>query len=645
MNAKTRNLLIVDDDEDDFFLARDLLNEIPGGDYNLDWASSYEEGMARLRENRHHLCLMDYRLGSRDGIELLREAQALGFNGPVILLTGMQQGGVDLQALEAGAVDYLVKDGLTAEQLARAIRYALVRREAELERVERLRAEADNRAKSEFLAHLSHELRTPMSAILGFTELLLNTARDEESRGYLQVVRRNGKHLLGLLNDILDLSKIEAGKLELETQSVEFLPFVTDVYFLMQGAAADKNIDLRVEAPESLPERIHTDPTRLRQVLLNLLGNAIKFTETGEVVLHVSPVQEGDRTLIGFRIRDTGVGIRPEALEQIFLPFVQSGKSMAESHTGTGLGLTISRQLVQRLGGDIEVSSQPGRGSEFSFTVDPGDLDGVPYLPFELSLAATADTPNRTPRLRGRVLVVDDLRDIRALVGHFVAATGAEVRYASHGEEALRLIARANGNVEPEFDLVLMDIHMPVLGGLEAARALRADGFIRPLVALTAANMKGDRDACLAAGFTTYLSKPVDQHRLHTCLARYLAPAGSDAILLVEDDADAGTAMTKLLELLGHSVTWVKTGEQALNVAAGSPPALILLDLHLPDMDGYRLAEQLTVRAPGSRKVLISGAEPDPERARAAGIDQSLLKPVGLDALQQIICKNSSALL
>lgn len=210
-------LLIIDDDEDDFILVKDLLTDISKA-YVLDWAPTYEAGQILLQENRHDLCLMDYKLGAHDGIELLKFAHEVGFSGPVILLTGMHQIEVDRQALQAGAVDYLVKSNLNAEQLARAIRYALARNEVEKERVERLKAEAENRSKSEFLAHLSHELRTPLSAILGFTELLLNKSNNSENSAHLRIVHRNGKHLLGLLNDILDLSKIEAGKLEFEKQ-------------------------------------------------------------------------------------------------------------------------------------------------------------------------------------------------------------------------------------------------------------------------------------------------------------------------------------------------------------------------------------------------------------------------------------------
>lgn len=636
---KNAKLLIVDDDEDDYLLARDLLDEISRGPYQLDWAASFEQGLDMLRENAHDLCLMDYQLGSKDGIELVRQSQELGFTGPIILLTGMQQNDVDMQALEAGAVDYLVKDGLTAVQLARSIRYALARRDMEQERVERLRAEAENRSKSEFLAHLSHELRTPLSAILGFTELLLKTHADQDAQGYLTIVHRNGKHLLGLLNDILDLSKIEAGKLELEPQTVYLSSFITDVYFLMHGAAVDKNLQLRLEAPEPLPQTITTDPTRLRQILLNLMGNAIKFTDEGEVAITVELRQTGKGERLFFTVRDTGIGICATALEEIFQPFVQSRDSYAQPRAGTGLGLAISRQLVQRLGGDIQVRSTPGEGSEFVFHVDPGDISQVPRAPFSLTFDTAQPPAPEAVSFSGRVLVVDDLRDIRMLIGHFVATTGVEVDYASNGREALERIEANQGSATPGYDLVLMDIHMPVMDGLTAARALREAGFDRPLVALTAAHMKGDMDNCLAAGFTTYLSKPVDQSQIIACLQRFLEtevtpPRRLPHILLVEDSPDTRRATASLLELLELQVSTAGSGEEALQKLATDPADIALVDMHLPDMDGYQLARHLHTSLPSLRVIALSGAEIDATRAEAAGIADSLLKPVSLEQLQ-----------
>lgn len=636
-------LLMIDDDEDDFFLVRDLLADI-SPNCMLDWASTYETGQKLLLEDKHDLCLMDYKLGARDGIELLKFASGVAFSGPVILLTGVHQPEVDRQALLAGAADYLVKSNLSAEQLARSIRYALARREVERERVERLKAEAENRSKSEFLAHLSHELRTPLSAILGFTELLLNKSNDSENSAHLRIVHRNGKHLLGLLNDILDLSKIEAGKLEFEIQPVSLSAFITDIYFLMQGAALDKNLKLRVEAPDPLPVTLYTDPMRLRQILLNLMGNAIKFTLEGGVLLRINLIDEDGRRKIKFSVKDSGVGISEDTLKVIFEPFVQSKNEKLHSGEGTGLGLTISKQLVERLGGNISVKSEIGKGSEFSFTLN---IDEFGSVETEMLLLDFDSEPTKTiqiPHFSGRVLVADDLGDIRTLIGHFVQLTGADVVYAIDGADVLRIMNgdRKLGN---EFDLVLMDIHMPVMDGHQAAKQLREQGFNLPLVALTAAHMKGDMDRCFESGFTAYLGKPIDQARLYNCLARFLSssPVTSStsiqpkSILVVEDNLDALAAMEGLLKLMGWQVYRAQYAAAALREMDIHRPQTVLIDLNLPDANGYVCAAQIREQHPDARIIIISGEEIDQQRALEAGVTASLLKPVSLKHLEAIL--------
>lgn len=637
-------LLIIDDDEDDFFLIKDLLTGITQG-CMLDWASTYEAGQSLLQQDKHDLCLMDYKLGARNGIELLKFAHGIGFSGPIILLTGIHQIEIDRKALQAGAVDYLVKSTLSAEQLARAIRYALARRDVERERVERLKAEAENRSKSEFLAHLSHELRTPLSAILGFTELLLNKTTDAENAAHLRIVHRNGKHLLGLLNDILDLSKIEAGKLELDKQPVSFAAFLTDIYFLMQAAAVDKNLQLRIEAPEPLPITVNTDPLRLRQILLNLMGNAIKFTNEGEVLLIIDWCTEDEKKKIRFSVKDSGIGICEETLKVIFEPFVQSKNAQVHPRAGTGLGLTISKQLVERLGGQIQVRSQMGEGSEFSFTVAVDEFDCADTTLLSFDMEQACEQKVEVPRFSGRVLVADDLRDIRMLVGYFVQLTGAEVVYATNGADVVRTV-NAEKLLGRKLDLVLMDIHMPVMDGHQAAQQLRQEGFSLPLVALTAAHMKGDMDRCFDSGFTAYLGKPLDQARLYNCLSRFLPSlaatdlavnAETKSILVVEDDADALAAMTGLLTLLGWKVFAAQSANAALCVLDVNPVHTVLIDLHLPDMNGYECAAIIHGRNPDIRIIIASGEVADVKRSTQAGISASLLKPVSLNQLEAIL--------
>lgn len=653
------DILVIDDDEDDYLIVKSLLQEIAQGPLRLEWASNYNMGEQLLAENRHQVCLMDYQLGARDGISLLKTAPALGFAGPIILLTGMHHTHVDMLALQAGAVDYLVKNGLTAEQLARSIRYALGRREIEIERIERLRAEAENRSKSEFLAHLSHELRTPLSAILGFTELLINSRQTEEHLSHLTIVHRNGKHLLGLLNDILDLSKIEAGKLDLEIQPLHLVPFIADVYWLMRSSATDKNLHLNVLATTELPEIIHTDPTRLRQVLLNLIGNAIKFTYEGSIDITIALMPREPRPYLLFRIQDSGIGIDAGNLDAILKPFVQIKNARIQTRTGTGLGLAISQQLVEHLGGNIKVESEEHVGSVFSFTIDPGDLTGIPRHGLSLQPDSPAPSLKAPPQFDGRILVVDDLRDIRALIGHYIKRCGLNVEYAANGLEAITKLQNAERLNQP-FSLILMDIHMPVKDGVTAAREIRALGHTCPLVALTAAHMKGDQDIYLNAGFNASLSKPVDQSQVIHVLEQFLlnnhassrhpknaalanqasekqtAQAEQKTILVVEDSEDALAATKSLLELLGWQAFSAPDVKTALAIAEAERPPVAMVDLHLPDGDGYQLSEALEALIPDIAIYISSGAELDPTKACQA-IRGQLLKPISLEQLSSIL--------
>lgn len=667
------DILIIDDDEDDFLIVQSLLEEISNEPPHLTWAQDYAVGEKLLKENKHDICLMDYSLGEKTGIHLIRRAQEIGFKGPVILLTGMNDNNLDMIALEAGAVDYLVKDGLTAEQLARSIRYAIGRREIEIERIERLKAEAENRSKSEFLAHLSHELRTPLSAILGFTELLIRNEEshihdNETSLTNLNIIHRNGKHLLGLLNDILDLSKIEAGKFELEVQPVKIIPLIADIFSLMHATAVDKNVSLELTALSKLPETVHTDPTRLRQILLNLIGNAIKFTYQGAVTVEVA-VEQDDNThaKLNFKIQDSGIGISQDNIDLIFKPFVQIKQSRIETRMGSGLGLTISRQLVQHLGGNIQVQSEVGQGSSFSFSVDIGDISNESWYDMALKVECPENAHDSIPQFKGCVLVVDDLRDIRTLIGHYLAKTGVEIEYAGNGVEAIHKIVSQN-QIGKSFDLILMDIHMPVKDGVQATKDIRSLGHVFPIVALTAAHMKGDRELYLANGFSDNLSKPVDQMRIVDVLSRYLQETSSEAdgaqnadektlpellssrvtqeetttspqastALIVEDSPDALSAISGIMQLLGWNTLAAHNAQQALDLLQNEPCDIALIDINLPDMSGYALSDKIASQFSDIDLYITSGQEADSSQLNA-NIKGQLLKPIGIDQLKALL--------
>ena len=383
-------------------------------------------------------------------------------------------------------------------------------------------ADAANEAKSQFLANMSHEIRTPMNAILGFTEVLrrggLRNAADATKQ--LDIIHSSGTHLLNLINDILDLSKVEAGRLEAER--IAFGPHLvarTVVQTLMERAH-DKGLSLELVFPQALPATVEGDPARLRQILTNLIGNAIKFTEHGAVKVVLRLARSGRDTRYCIDVQDSGIGIPPDKIESVFEPFVQAESSTTRRFGGTGLGLTISRGFARAMGGDINASSVYGQGTTFSFWIDAGAIDTAEMLdPAVLALAADAAAPLLQVRWQfppRHVLVVDDGAENRQLVRVLLEEVGLQVSEAENGKVALERIAAET------FDLVLMDMQMPVMDGQTATRQLRAQGNLLPVIALTANAMKGFEQELDAAGFSGYQTKPIDVDALLRDLAARL---------------------------------------------------------------------------------------------------------------------------
>jgi signal transduction histidine kinase/ActR/RegA family two-component response regulator len=378
--------------------------------------------------------------------------------------------------------------------------------------------EQANRAKSDFLAHMSHEIRTPMTAILGFAEMMLDEEKVAPDQAeHLRTIRRNGEHLLAVINDILDLSRVEAGRVELEWSAVRPALLVEEVAALIGPRARARGLDFEVEIDPALPLAIRSDATRLKQIVINLAANAVKFTERGRVRL---AARAEANVFVLFEVTDTGPGIPRDRLERIFDAFAQGDASMSRRFGGTGLGLAISRQLALVLGGDLDVASELGRGSVFSLR--------VPNDPAHELAPARADARPAEPdrALRGRVLLAEDGADSRRLLVHLLERWGLEVEIAENGASAIELARRASERLRP-FDLVLMDMQMPELDGYEATRRLRVSGFRGPVIALTAHAMAGARDACLAAGCDDYLTKPIDRARLRAALAEWLDRAAN----------------------------------------------------------------------------------------------------------------------
>ena len=435
-------------------------------------------------------------------------------------------------------------------------------------------AQEASRLKSEFLAHTSHEIRTPMTALVGYTELLgdPDLSPAERAEG-LATVRRNGEHLMTIVNDILDLSKIESGRMTIERMACSPFALVAEVAAVLRPRAAHDGLDVEVGYRSPLPETIETDPTRLRQILLNLVGNAIKFTPRGSVRLEVGPVED---TRLCFEVIDTGIGLDAEQQARLFTAFSQADASTTRRFGGTGLGLAISKRLAGMLGGDLRVRSVPGEGSTFTLTIDVGSLAGVRLLdrPPEVRAAAERPEPSADERqaLRGRILLAEDGLDARRLLARHLRAAGAEVETAENGLVACELALRAAEAGAP-YDLILMDMQMPELDGYAAAARLRAAGYRGPIVALTAHAMEDERARCLDAGCDGFAAKPILRRALIEVARTYLAPGGA-APLVSALATDVGIA-----HLLDGFVRRLPERLGAMERALGTRDLEVLADL------------------------------------------------------------------
>jgi PAS domain S-box-containing protein len=387
-------------------------------------------------------------------------------------------------------------------------------------------AETANAAKSEFLANMSHEIRTPMNAIVGFGDMLAEEDLSDEQRDYVDIIRDGGHNLLAVINDILDFSKIEAGQLDIETVDCSLGQLLGSVESLIKPKAGEKRIEFAVFKADALPAQIRTDSTRLRQCLINLSNNAIKFTEKGHVFINVSLEEIADKPWIRFDVEDTGIGIPENRRDAIFESFTQADGSTTRKFGGTGLGLTITRQLAELMGGELTVTSEVGQGSVFSLTIPAGvDVTNQPLLRTDNAAEQPVDEKDviQQHEFSGCVLVAEDSKTNQKLIKSLLERHGLQVEVVENGKQAMH-----KALAEP-FDLILMDIQMPLMNGYEATAALRRKGLAKPIVALTAHAMKGDEKKCIEAGCDGYLSKPVDRKKLLQVLSKYL-PTSDESV-------------------------------------------------------------------------------------------------------------------
>lgn len=389
------------------------------------------------------------------------------------------------------------------------------------------------KAKSEFLANMSHEIRTPMTAILGYAETIADNVVKPENMEATEVIRRNGEHLLGIINDILDLSKIEAGKMTVEHIPCSPVEIATEVASLIRVRADAKGLSFNIEAVGPIPETIQSDPTRIRQILVNLVGNSVKFTEIGGVRIIMRFVPDETNPLMQYDVLDTGIGMSEEKASKLFQAFNQGDTSMAREFGGTGLGLTISKRFSEMLGGNIViVDTQEGVGTRFRATIATGPLGGVRMIENPVSARAAKRGEKEKSKVNAdalvglKILLAEDGPDNQRLISHVLKKAGGSVEVAENGQVAMEKATSALEQGEP-FDVVLMDMQMPIMDGYTATSFLRAKGYSRAIIALTAHAMSGDREKCIEAGCDDYATKPIDRKKLIETIRANAGPDGS----------------------------------------------------------------------------------------------------------------------